>query len=197
MILQYIFKILSALVTVYWVLCFLRIMTSWLPGVDLGRGGYLLSRTTDPFLSRFSRISWLKLGQFDFSPIFALAILTVLNSVFMNLGASGFITVGKLLGVLLLSLWAAFGFVFSFLAVCALLRVIVAAARWNSLHAFWRVLDSILNPVLYRINRLIYRGRIINYLQSLVTGFVVLVLIRILGDKLVGLLVRLLDGLPF
>lgn len=197
MVLQIVARILSAPVSIYMVLCFLRILSSWLPGLDLGRPGEVLARMTDPFLAPFSRIRWLRIGQFDFSPIAALALLSVILTVLSGLGVSGSVSLGAILGLLLAALWSAFGFVLSFLAVCALLRVIVAAARWNSLHPLWMVIDSMLNPVLYRINRLIYRGRIVNYLQSLVTGFVVLVLIRVVGGELVGLLVRLLDGLPF
>jgi YggT family protein len=196
-ILQYAAKILSAVVTIYMILCFLRIMVSWLPGLDLGRPGEVIARLTDPYLRLFSRMRWLRIGQFDFSPILALALLTILSTVVNGLSVEGYITLGKILALLAQALWSAFGFVLSFFAVCILLRFIVAVARWNSLHPFWMVIDSLLNPVLYRINRLIYRGRIVNYLQSLITGFVGLVLTKLAGDVLVGLLARLLRGLPF
>jgi YggT family protein len=179
------------------VLCFLRVLATWLPGMDLGRPGEVLASVTDPFLDLFSRIRWLHAGSFDFSPIAALAILTVINSVFTTMAFSGVITIGVILGMVLSALWSAVGFVLAFFAVCALVRIIAAAAHWNSLHPIWMVLDSMLNPVLFRINRLIYRNRIVNYLQSLVTGFIVLILLRVAGGELVGLFVRLLDGLPF
>ncbi len=197
MILQYAIKILSAAITVYMILCFLRIMTSWLPSLDLGRPGALIVRLTDPYLRIFSRFRWLHVGQFDFSPILALAVLTILSTVVSGLDGAGAISLGLILGLLVGALWSAFGFIFSFLALCVLLRFIVALARWNSLHPLWMAIDSLLNPVLYRINRVLYRGRIVNYIQSLVTGFVILVLAKLAGDTLVGLLVRLLRGLPF
>jgi YggT family protein len=193
----YIAKLLSAAVTIYLVLCFLRVLSSWLPGVELGKPGELLASVTDPFLGAFSRIRWLHVGAFDFSPIAALAVLTLVNSVLTSVALAGTISVGIILGLVLAALWAAFGFILSFFAICALVRIIVAAARWNGLHPVWRMVDAMLNPVLYRINRLVYRNRIVNYLQSLVTGFVVLVLLRIAVGGLVGLLVRLLRGLPF
>lgn len=109
--------------------------------MDLGKPGELLARTTDPFLGLFSRFSWLRVGSFDFSPIAALAILTVVNSVFTTLAFSGHISVGIILGMVLSALWAAVGFILSFFAICALVRVIVAAARLNGLHPVWRVVD--------------------------------------------------------
>lgn len=197
MALSIIARVLSAAVSVYMVLCFLRILSSWLPSLDLGRAGGVLAAITDPFLGLFSRIRFFRAGAFDFSPIAALAVLTVVNSALQTLAFSGMISVGIVLGLLLAALWSAVGFIISFFAVCVLVRIIVAAAHWNSLHPLWMIIDSMLNPLLFRINRLFYRNRIVHYLQSLVTGFVVLILLRVAGGALVGLLVRLLDGLPF
>ena len=99
--------------------------------------------------------------------------------------------------MVLSALWAAVGFILSFFAICALLRIIIVAAHWNGLHPVWQVVDSMLNPILFRINRIIYRNRIVHYLQSLITGFVVLVVLSIGGGELVDRLVHLLYGLPF
>lgn len=197
MVLQIIARVLSAVVSVYMVLCFLRVLSSWLPGVDLGRPGDILASATDPFLGLFSRISWLHAGAFDFSPIAALALLTLVNSALTTIAFSGTISIGLILGMVLKALWTAVGFVISFFAICTLLRIIIVAAHWNGLHPIWRVVDSMLNPVLFRINRIIYRNRIVNYLQSLITGFVVLVVLSIGGGELVDRLVHLLYGLPF
>jgi YggT family protein len=190
-------RVLSAAVSIYMILCFLRVLVSWLPDLDLGAAGEVLARVTDPYLGLFSRIPLLRAGGFDFSPIAALALLTVVNSVFTTLAFSMTISVGIVLGLVLQALWSAFAFVLSFFAVCTLVRIIVLAAHWNGLHPIWMAIDSMLNPILFRINRIIYRNRIVHYLQSLVTGFVVLVLLRIAGGELISLLVGLLDRLPF
>jgi YggT family protein len=196
-VLSIIARVLSAAVSVYMVLCFLRVLVTWLPGLELGRAGTLLARATDPFLALFARLPFLRTGAFDFSPIAALAVLTILNSVLTTMAFSGALSLGIVLGMILAALWSAVGFILSFFAVCSLVRIIVAAAHWNGLHPVWRVVDSMLNPVLFRINRLFYRNRIVNYLQSLVTGFIVLIILRVAGGELFGLIVRLLDGLPF
>jgi YggT family protein len=189
-------RVLSAVVSVYSLLCFLRILVSWVPSFNLGRAGALLCAATDPFLDFFSRYLPLRAGNFDFSPILALASLSVLNNILTALAFAGTISLGYILGMLLSAAWSAVAFLVSFLAVSALVRIIAYAARLNSTHPLWMVLDSMLNPVLFRINRLIYRNRIVNYLQSLVTGFAVFVLLRVAGGELVRLFVRLLDALP-
>jgi YggT family protein len=170
---------------------------SWVPTLDGGKGGELLARVVDPYLNWFRRFKILRSGAFDFSPIAALAILAVVNDLLTTLAYAGTITVGLVLGLLVGAAWSAVAFVISFFAVCALARMVAYAARWNSLHPLWMVIDSMLNPVLYKINRLIYRNRIVNYIQGLVTGFAVLLLLRMGGGALIGLAIRSLERLPF
>jgi YggT family protein len=197
MTLSFIPRFLSAIAVVYMLSCSVRILLTWLPGLDTGKAGHYLKLAVDPYLGWFRRFRFLSAGKFDFSPIAAVALLAVLNDVLMTLALAGTITVGLVLGMILGAAWSALAFFLSFFAVCALLRVIAYAARWNSLHPLWMTLDEILNPWLYRINRLVYRDRIVNYLQGLVTGFAVLVLFRAAGGALAALLITLLGRLPF
>ena len=77
------------------------------------------------------------------------------------------------------------------------LPIIAFMAGWNTLHPIWLVIDSIFNPLLFRINRILYRGRAVQYRQGLFTGLVALILLRMAGGALVGILNRLLISLPF
>lgn len=197
MTLSIIARVLGAAVSIYMLLCLLRVFLTWVPGANLGRPGELLETVTEPYLGFFSRFSFLRAGRFDFSPIAALAVLVVLNNVLMTLAYTGKIGIGAVLGMLIQAVWSAFSFIIYFLAGAALVRLIAYVAHWNSLHPLWRVIDAMLNPLLYRVNRVIYRGRIVNYLQGLVTGLAVLILAGSAGGALVRLLARLLASLPF
>jgi len=177
--------------------CSARIVLGWMPGIDTGRAGELLGKAVDPYLRWFRRFPMLRAGKFDFSPVVAIAFLAVLNNVLTTLAFAGRVTLGFVLGLVVGAAWSALAFILSFFAICALLRVIAYAARWNSIHPLWMTVDDMLNPVLYRINRLVYRNRIVNYMQGLLTGFAVLVLARAAGGALAGLAVRLLQRLPF
>lgn len=190
-------KILGALCSLYMLICSARVLTSWVPGLNLGRGGAILSALADPYLRLFTRFKIFRTERFDFSPIAALAILSVANNMFTTLALTGSISMGFVLSLILGAAWSALSFVLSFLSACALARVLVYLARWNSLHPIWVVLDAILNPVLRAINSAIYRHKAIDYLQGLVTGFLVLILARALGGAAVKLLSSLLIGLPF
>jgi YggT family protein len=189
-------RILSAATVVYMFVCVARVFISWVPGLDSGAGGRIVKAAADPYLNLFRRIKPLSGGAFDFSPIAALAVLAVANDLLTRISYAIRVTLGLALGMLLGAAWSAVAFLLSFLAVCALARLIAYAARWNSLHPLWRVVDSMLNPVLYRINRIVYRGRIVNYLQGLVTGLIVLAVLYVAGQELLSLAVGLLLRLP-
>lgn len=197
MLLTLTMRILSALVSVYMILCALRVFMAWIPGMQLGRAGRFISAIVDPYLAFFSRLRAFRTERFDFSPIIALAVLSVVNNLFMTLAYSGRITVGYIFSLILSAAWSAVSFVLSFLGGCAVLRIIVHAARWNTFSPVWTILDSILNPVLYRINRLVYRNRAIPYIQGLVTGAAVFLVLRIGGGAIIRLLCSVLVSLPF
>jgi YggT family protein len=196
-VLSIIARILNAVVIVYVFLCAARVLMSWVPSLDAGKGGAILARVTDPYLNYFRRFKIFTSGAFNFSPIAALALLAVLNDLLTTIAYSGQLSVGLVLGLLVGAAWSAVAFVISVFALCAVARIIAYVARLNSLHPLWIVIDSMLNPLLYRINRLIYRGRIVNYMQGLVTGFVILLLLRTGGGALLGLVIRSLERLPF
>lgn len=197
MILSILARVLGALVTVYMLACAIRIFLTWVPRSDLGSASRFLSAAVDPYLRFFARFKLFRVGRFDFSPIAALATLAVLNQVLITLAFAGAITAGGVAALVVDALWSAFAFVLTFLSLAALVRLIAYAARWNSLHPLWRVIDDMLNPLLFRVTRLIWRDRVVNYLQGLVTGLAVLVLLRIGGEALVGLIMRALRALPF
>lgn len=197
MILSIVARVLNAAVVVYMFICAARVLMSWLPGLDSGRSGRVLAGVADPYLNWFRRFRIFSSGTFDFSPIAAIAILAVVNDLLSTVAYVGTISLGFVLSLLIGAAWSAVSFVISFFFLCCLARLIAYAARWNSLHPLWRVIDSIINPVLFRINRLVYRGRIVNYLQGLVTGSALLLLLWFGGREFVKLLMRGLEWLPF
>jgi len=196
-VLSVILRLLGAAVTVYMLACAVRIFLTWVPRSDLGAPARALASAVDPYLGFFTRFRIFKVGRFDFSPIAALATLAVVNQILLTVAFAGAITVGGIFALVVDAIWSAVAFVLTFLSVAALARLVAYAARWNSLHPLWRVIDDMLNPLLFRITRLIWRDRIVNYLQGLATGFAVLLVLRIGGEALVRLVMKALRALPF
>jgi len=190
-------RILGTVVSLYMLLCTIRIFMTWIPNSSSGKVSHYLAKIVDPYFALFSRFRSLRFGNMDFSPVLALVVLSVFNNIFTTLAYAGTITVGYVLSIILSAVWSIVSFVLTLLLVCAVVRIVAYVAHMNSLQPIFRVIDSILNPALHAVNRFIYRDRAINYLQGLVTGLIVLLVLRVGGQALIGWLSALLRSLPF
>ena len=104
-------KIVSSLVSLYMILCIVRIFFSWIPSLTDTKWGRLIAGLTDPYLNLFRGFSLFRTPAIDFSPIVALAVLSVLNNLFMTLSYAVRITLGFILSLLLDAAWSAISFV--------------------------------------------------------------------------------------
>lgn len=186
-----VFRILAGLISAYMILCVVRIFMSWFPVGLSGKPATFIEGATEPYLAIFRRIPFLQGGGMDFSPIAALAVLAAVSRA-LTVASHGALTVGLLLVVLVEMIWSPVSFLLSFIAVLVLARIVAFWARWNSLHPAWRAVDAIINPALFQIKRLVYRDRIVNYMQGLITGFLALAGVRILLGFAIAQLIRLL-----
>ena len=190
-------RLLAAVSSLYMLLLIARIILTWFPTALEGKPMDLLASATEPYLNLFRGISILRSETLDFSPIAALAVMSVVTQILTTAANYGRVSVGLILALILRAGWSIFAFFFGFLGVAMVARLVAFLARWNSLHPVWRVVDALINPVMFRLNRAIYRDRIVNFRQGLLTGIIVLFGLRIVGGILVGLLQGLLLRLPF
>ncbi|MDR0386671.1 MAG: YggT family protein [Treponema sp.] len=186
---QVFMNVLGGLTSLYMLLIFARIMLTWFSGAGYGRPVELLCRITDPYLDWFRRFP-LQFGMLDLSPILALAVLSVANNVFGTLGRYGRISLGIMLAMLVSAVWSAASFLIGFFIIILVLRLIAYLTNRDVYRSFWGIIDNLSRPVLFRINRIIFRSRLVNYLAGLIVAIAVLLGLR-LG---LGFLVRLLIG---
>ncbi|MBP7094827.1 MAG: YggT family protein [Spirochaetia bacterium] len=197
-LLSAIFHALNALLTLYVFVCIVRLVSTWIPAVP--EGSFVMravSALADPWFSLFGRSGRLRAGRLDFSPMVAIGVLYVVGGVLNQLAVLGRVRLGLVLASIVGVAWSVFAFFASFFAVLILARGVAYAFRWNSLHPAWRAIDALINPVVYRTNRIVYRNRIVNYLQGLATAFVILALFRVAGGFGVSALTGLLARIPF
>ncbi len=191
-----IMRILAGATSLYMLLCFVRIVLSWIDGPRIGKPYEVLVSVVDPYLDWFRRFPILKTGSVDFSPVVALASLALANNVFGTIAYYGRITVGILLSMIIGAAWSAVGFVLSFLIVAIAVRFVAYLLHRNSFSPLWRTIDNLTQPVLYRINRLAYGDRLVSYQQGMATSLAILIAARLAGGALIGLLTTLLRRLP-
>ena len=186
--------VLSTLTSLYMLVMFVRILLTWFSGSI--RIPELLCRVTDPYLDWFRRFPGLRIGYLDLSPVAALAILSVLNQIFLTMARFGKINLGIILAMILQAFWSVVSFVIIFIFIVLILRLIAYLFNLNIYSTFWRIVDTISQPVLYRVKRLLFRSRSINFLTNIILSASVLALIYVILNYLYYLLFEFLIRLP-
>jgi YggT family protein len=133
----------------------------------------------------------------DLSPMLALTFLSMANNLFGTLAFYERITLGISLAMLISLLWSAASFIAGFFIIILTLRLIAYLARLDVYRSFWEIVDILSRPVLYRINRLIFRSRLVNYPAGLTVSLGVLLILRLGLGFLVSLLIQSLSRSPF
>ena len=187
-----IMTILSSLTSLYMLILMARIILTWFSGNI--RIPEFLSRITDPYLNWFRRFG-LRIGHLDLSAVLALTTLSIVNQIFATIARFGVISLGIILFMILQAIWSVVSFLLIFIFIVIVLRLIAYLCNLDIYSVFWRIVDTISQPILYRINRLLFKGRIVNFRTSIILSAVALTLIylilRILVTLLSGFLIRL------
>jgi YggT family protein len=170
----YIMSILSGIISVYMILIFIRILLTWFPGADFGRLYVFLCGICDPYLNWFRRFRIFKNSPVDFSPIIALAFLSLVQKILTAWGTLGRIRLATVLIMLLGAVWSILSWVLGFFIVVLVLRMVAYLGNFNIYSPFWRFVDFIAQPVMYRISRIFFPTRIVNYLFRIIFSIAVL-----------------------
>jgi len=193
---RFIFGILAGAAGIYSLLLFIRIIISWFGGLPSSKPVALLERVTDPYLDWWRSHLNLRIGFLDFSAVAAIVAVSVAQNIFYSISYSGVFKIGNILAIILLSIWSVVFFILVFCLVIIILRLIAYLTNRNTYSPFWRVIDSISQPVLYRLNRIIFGKRIAGYLKGIILSSLLLVALMIAGRFAVPVLTGFLLKLP-
>jgi YggT family protein len=189
-------SILGGITSLYTILIFVRILLTWFSGNLYGKPVQILYGITDPYLNWFRRFPGLRLNTLDLSPILALGILSVANSIFVTLGRYGSITLGFILAMLVSAAGSALSFILGFCIIILVLRFIACLWHRDVYSSFWGIIDTLSRPINYRINRIFFRNRLVRYQSGLIVSIAVLLGIRIVLGLLLRLGINFLARLP-
>jgi hypothetical protein len=177
------------LVTNFFILaCVARIILGWFAFSESFRMAPVeraLRLATDWWFRPFSGIGWLRRGSFDFATVFNM------------LASYGRIAVGVLAGIILMSLWSAFAFLLIVLIILLVARLAAFVFRFNTLNPFFRAIEALSDPTLFKMKRLVFGKRVVRYDVGLLGAIVPLAAIALGGNWLISFLSGLLRGLPF
>ena len=191
---QQILYFLNIVISVYMMVVIVRILLTWFRGSI--RVPDFLTAITDPYLNWFRQFKFLRIGYLDLSPIAALAVLSILSQVLVTLSRYGVIRLGIILAMIVQVIWSAASFFIIFLIIILVLRLIGYLTNQNTYGGFWHVVDIISQPVLYRINRILFRGKITNFRTGIIVSASILAVAYLILRLLVSILIVTLASLP-
>jgi YggT family protein len=188
--------VVNIILIAYLFLLSMRIVLGWFAPQALGRAWNVLTAATDPYLEVFSRIRFLRGGLFDFSPIAAILTLVVALDLVNQLLYYGRITLGFFLASVFSAVWSGIRFLLLLFLIVGLLRTIPLAFRGTAGAGLWRVVDTIMQPVIAWVMKAFRLGKRSGYTQHLLLTVGLLFVAWLLGELLVHQIVSLFQMLP-
>jgi len=173
------FGFIASFLGVYSLLIVIRIILTWFAHVRYSKPVQILSGITDPYLNWWRSKLNLRVGVLDLSPIVGITFLSVAQTLCARISYHGKITLGVVIGLVLIALRSIILFILGFCFVILVLRFIAYKANFNIYSPFWQVIDTISKPLLYRINRIVFGKRLIRFSTAIITAIIALALLWI------------------
>lgn len=192
-VLMTIANLLASLLSLYSLLIWIRIILSWLKTGTENPLAYYLGKIVDPYLSWFKGIRSLVRSRFDLTPLVALAVLSVIQSLLRLFGSYGTITVTMVIALLLQTLYSYIVHpILFFFFILLVVRLYFCYKR--SIHSitYIALLDSLIGGLLDWTHRTFYARQTVNDRKLVISSLVVLIIAWIGSSLLLRLLLSLL-----
>ena len=195
---QTILSILAGVLALYTFLCFIYILMSWFPGAKFTKFGHFMTAICEPYMEKKKKMSFLRIGNIDFSPIVSLGILSLASAILAGIQRTGRIFFGGILGTILSSLWSITSSIIGIFTLLIFIRWIVLLINKGrtSYESGWNQVDMILNKMTYKIAGTISK-KSMSYQTSLLMSWIILLVAMGIGHFLILLLVNLCYRMPF
>lgn len=175
---QHIFFLLGISIRIYMYVCIIRIFLSWLPFLSANPLGIFICGICDPYLNWFRGFKYSRIGMVDFSPVLAIGFLSLLYQICFSVSMSGIFSPGLLIKGILIVLWSFFSLIIGILIVIAVLRFILDFSEQYRFHPFVQGIDSFLNPMVIKIQKIFFGGKYSAYRKSVLILFFILIAVK-------------------
>jgi YggT family protein len=191
------FNLLSTLVTLYSIACFIRVIITWFPNAQYSAFGRFLSAVCDPYLNIFRGIKFLRTSTLDFTPILSLGILAGVSGILANLARYGKFSLGAIIASVIEMIGGAATSIIGLIIIMALIRLVAILVSPSSRFELWSALDRILYPILTPVAALFSNAARFVWRTSLIIGTLFFIVLNVLINIVTGLLAGIFRGLPF
>lgn len=192
---MFILRIISAFLSLYSLLCLLRIIITWIPNYSYSKPADILAQICDPYMNLFRGIKWLRFGSFDFSPALALCILGAGSQLFSSLANGGYINLQMILEMILGIFFSILSSLIFFLIILFAIRLILIMINkdsYNTSGFMANQIDSSISPIVYRIARTFAMGRRITYKAALIISIIALLFLQFALRILLALILSII-----
>lgn len=195
---SFILSTLSAIVSLYSLLCLISIFMTWIPGIKFTKVGRFISSLCDPYLNLFSRFGWLRIANIDFSPIISIGILSLISSILGRITATGRIYLGGILASVLSMILSVCSSLLTIFALLILIRWIVLIINHGqvSYNSGWYQIDLMLQRFVYKIGNTFVKKNL-SYSTALLINWIALFVAIFLMQSIFTILINLCFKIPF
>ena len=189
------FLTIANVISLYALLCTIRVLLTWFPRAQHTPFGRILASLCDPYLNIFRRLRFLRISMFDLSPAVALCVLIALSHIMGSLAAARSFTLGRLLATVLYLFQSIVVSIFGFLILLLVIRLVVLLLGKDRYGSLWDSLDHSLSPIVFRMTALFTRRKPTSYktalIVAIVAGGVLMSMFSIVMEMLIGFCQRL------
>lgn len=175
---------IAVLLSLYSLLIVIRILLSWIVNfskMNNWRNGYgnyypynnnpkssngienianTIGKITDPYLNLFRNITSLRRSPLDFTPVIALIVLNILQSLFSMIAKTGKLSVGILLAIAIDGLWSSlFAYLFIFLLILLIARYFIGRSNSYQAQNWINAIDPILDSPVKRVYKIFFNKK--------------------------------------
>ena len=195
---QTILSILAGALSLYTFLCLIYILISWFPGARFTKFGHFMTSVCEPYMGLFRKMSFLRIGNIDFSPIVSLGLLSLASAILAGIQHTGRIFLGGILGTIIGSLWGIASSIVGIFTLLTFIRWIVLLINKGrtSYESGWNQVDMILNKISYKVAGT-FTKKSMSYQKSLLLSWITLLVVLVAGNILSSTLTNLCYSMPF
>ncbi|MGN0729849.1 YggT family protein [Treponema sp.] len=177
-----IFKFISTLLSIYLLLCFLRIISTFARRT-FGRVAEILGIICDPYIDRFCGIKIFCFGRFDLGPAISLCVLQLLSRIFLSL-SRGYISPLMIAESFIEPVYSIVSSILFFLTILFVIRLVLLILRPQNPRRIPGFLENQFDIsvafLAHKISQFFTRGNPITYKSELIISTAVLIIIQII-----------------
>ena len=185
---------IAQLISIYSMLCFIRIILSWIPQFSYSKFAEFLGKICDPYLNIFRRLP-LHIANLDFSPIIAFIILSGISTILQYIATLQKISLGIILAITFQMIWSAISSILLLFIIILVVRLIVLLMNKDSI-GFWSSLDTMIYKLARPVTKLFFKNKFVNLQTAVIIALVSMIILRFLGGFIFTILVNIFQGFP-